>query len=214
MFELSKKRIAITAMLTGLILVGAGCISAIDDTTDTVITGAFKTPLTALDKAKQLSGNERARVNRQNEEISNYVTTALILTEGSEVPEGAVLGPAIGCNDQVALVQMSRVDASGAVVVDALNTLFALKNPSYKGFYSALAFSSLKAPNQNIATTDGVNVTIRIDGELMSAGACDDPRIKAQVEETIRHFHPNFTILLNGSESAWRCFGDQSGLCK
>ena len=205
---------ALTVMLTGLVLVGSGCISSVDETADTVITGAVKTPLAALNKAKQLTDIEQARLNRQAEESSNYVTIALILTEGSEVPEGTGLGPIIGCSDRVVMVPMSRVSDSGEVVIDALNTLFGLRDPSPEGFYSSLAFSDVKVLNRSIATSDGVNVTIRLEGKLVSSGVCDDPRIKAQIEETIRHFYPNFKIVLNGSESAWRCFGDQSGLCK
>ena len=215
MLDSFQKRIfIIMALAVGLVMVGSGCISSEDETADTVVTGAVKTPLAALDKAKQLTGTEQARLNRQAEESSNYVTVALILTEGSDIPEGVVLGPTIGCSDRVAMVSMSRVSDSGEVVIDALNTLFGLRDPSPKDFYSSLAFSDVKVLNRSIATSDGVNVMIRLEGDLVSSGVCDTPRIKAQVEETIRHFYPNFKIVLNGSESAWRCFGDQSELCK
>lgn len=210
----SKREIIITVLLSGLALIGAGCLSVIDETSETVITGAVKTPLVALDKAKQLTVDEQARSNRQAEESTNYVTVALILTEGSEVPEGTVLGPTIGCNDRVVMVPMSRISDSGEVVIDALNTLLAQKDPTYKGYYTALAFADIKVLNRYIATTDGVNVRIQLEGTFNSGGTCDDPRIKAQVEETIRHFYPNFKIILNGSETAWNCIGDMSGLCE
>jgi hypothetical protein len=53
-----------------------------------------------------------------------------------------------------------------------------------------------------------------LSGDLVSGGACDVPRVKAQVEETVRLYSPVFKIYLNGSESAWRCFGDMSGQCE
>lgn len=49
-------------------------------------------------------------------------------------------------------------------------------------------------------------------------GACDTPRIKEQITQTLAEYSTeklqSFTIFLNGSTTAWQCFGDESGLCR
>lgn len=200
-------------LLSGILVFGgAGCVKTVDETAQTVVDGAAGVPLGAYNQAVALTDGERARQHREAEAASNYVTVALVGLEGAARPAGAVLGPEIGCSDQIGYVPVSRVSDSGQVVVDALNTLLSLKETDYGGFHNSLAASSLRVVGP--ATAGSAGVEIRLEGKPLSGGTCDDPRIRAQIEETIRYFEPNFTIFLNGSESAWRCVGNMSGLCQ
>ena len=49
-------------------------------------------------------------------------------------------------------------------------------------------------------------------------GACDTPRFKAQLTETIRTYaekkNAPFSIALDGSNKKWECLGDESGRCQ
>jgi hypothetical protein len=201
-----------TAMVVGLTLLGAGCVQEANQSADTLVEGAVGTPLQALNQAKQLTAAEQARLNREAATDGNLIPVALILTEGNAAPAEAVIGETIGCADQVALIGLSRVAATDRPVLDALNTLLAWKDSSYQDLYNALAFSDLQV--DQVVTTDGRTTRVELSGEVVSGGTCDDPRIKAQIEETVRQFHPDFKIILNGDEAAWRCLGDGSGLCE
>lgn len=200
----------IALLLAPLLLIGGGCISATDKTVD----GALQpvtVPLAALDKAKELSAEERARALEQAENITNEVGVVMILIDGETPKAGMEPGPVIGCNDRPVVVQVSRESATDSTLRDALDTLFAVREITVDGLHNSLADSTLSV--EKILSPDGVTTEVWIKGELNSGGACDDPRITEQVEGTIRRFKPNYKVYWNGSESAWRCHGDMSGEC-
>lgn len=199
-----KTTTRLSLVLGSLLLVGGGCVS--DVTTPVTV------PLEALDKAKELTVEERARATEQAESITNEVGVVMILTEGTEPQDGMEPGPMIGCNDRPVVVQMSRESASGDTLRDALNTLFGVRETTVANLHNALAFAKLSV--EKIQSTDGVTTEVYIKGDLNSGGVCDDPRITEQVEGTIRRFKPKYKVFWNGSESAWRCHGDMSGECK
>lgn len=96
----------------------------------------------------------------------------------------------------------------------SLEALFAIK--SYKvndtGFNNSLYNSNLKVT----VLSDNTATIVDLNGDLISAGTCDDPRIKAQIEETIKANLPSnkqYVIRLNGSEQNWKCWNDMSGTC-
>jgi hypothetical protein len=139
---------------------------------------------------------------------------ALVVPDGTAIPAGATyeLSGPIGCNDQVIMVRAPRQSASGDDVRDSLTALFNILDHHESWQLDALANSRLAV--DKIQSRDGVTTEVWLKGTLSSGGACDDPRIKAQVENTIAQFKPKFQVYLNGSDKDWRCFGDQSGTCK
>lgn len=199
----------LTVAVTALVFLGAGCKGAVDETVDDALS-PVSTSLDVLGQAKTLSEDQRAKVNREAELATNEVTVAMILIEGRTAESGTELGDEIGCNDRIAYMKLSRETATDSVVCDALNTLFAARE--IDGLHNSLEFSSLEV--DKVQSRDGVTTEVWINGDIMSAGACDDPRIRGQIEWTIKRFRPKFKVFLNGSESEWRCFGDMSGLCK
>lgn len=201
-------RIAI--FLAPLLLIGGGCISAADKVTDDALQ-PVTVPLAALDKAKELSAEERARALEQAESITNEIGVVMVLIDGETAKPGMDPGEVFGCNDRPVVVQVSRESATGSTLRDALDTLFAVKEITVDGLHNSLADSTLSV--DKIMSSDGVTTEVYIKGELNSGGACDDPRITEQVEGTIRRFKPDYKVYWNGSESAWRCHGDMSGEC-
>lgn len=204
-------KFVLTAALAALAFVGSGCVTA-----DKVADDALKpvsVPLDALQKAKDLTADLKAKNAEDAERNTNEISVAFVVTEGAEVPADATLEGEgmIGCNDRIAYAKVSRETASGDMVRDALETLFSVKETNYHGLYNALAFSDLKV--DRILSRDGVTTDVEIVGSLNSGGLCDDPRIVQQIEATVRHFRPDYRILLNGSESEWKCVGNMSGQC-
>ncbi len=203
-----KTVLAAVAIPALLILVGAGCMSfgggaSRADSGQRTADGA----LTATDPAAD------AKVNEEHDKLADDLSVGMIITENAEIPAGAVVVPGtIGCNDRVAYEKRHRETATDNVLVDALATLFAVKDSSVDAYYNALWQSKLAV--EKIQSTDGVTTEVWLKGTVASGGACDDPRIKAQIEATIKRLRPKFTIYLNGSQATYRCLGDESGECK
>ncbi|HTM68242.1 MAG TPA: hypothetical protein VL426_02980 [Candidatus Binatia bacterium] len=195
-----------------LVLIGAGCFSVADKLANDAVL-PVKAPVEALNKAKAVTNEEKARANEEADSVSDDITVAMVVTEGSKVPEGADVQPGtIGCNDRIAYMREHRAAATDSVVHDALMTLFSIKDANRNELYNALWQSDLAV--EKIQSRDGVVTEVWLKGKTKSGGACDDPRIKAQIEWTIKRLKPNFKIFLNGTETDYRCLGDQSGTCK
>jgi len=197
-----------------LVLAGASCQPAqvVDKTAGDVINGAVVVPLKALDKAKQLSSDEKARVNLENESLANEMTVAMVLTDGAAPPAGAdIVSGTFGCNDRIAFVKAPRESDSGDTLKDVLASLFAVHDATYKTYYNGLADSRLEV--DKIQSLDGVTTDVWLKGKISSPGECADPRIKEQIEATVRRLRPKYRIFLNGSETNFKCIGDLSGRC-
>ena len=204
-------RTAALVASASLLLVGAGCSGAPDQLASDVVR-PVTVSVEALQKAQQLSADQKARVTYDAEQNTNEVGVVMILLDGDAVPAGVQVGDVIGCNDRPAVAQLSRDAATGDTVKDALTTLFAVRESTVGKLHNSLADSRLAV--DKIQSTDGVTTEVWLKGTLSSGGVCDDPRIKEQVEGTVRRLRPTYKIFLNGTESAWRCFGNMSGNCK
>lgn len=137
--------------------------------------------------------SERAQAPMQESVSVAYFLLA------EEDTENAV--PFDGCGVEY-LVRFDSISDGG--LQESLQELFSIKEPEL----SALAGSEIE-----VAVS---NSTINLQGDLISAGTCDDPRIRNQILKTIELYYPeqDYTVLLNGSEAEWRCWNDMSGLCE
>lgn len=196
---------------TLLILVGAGCFSMGEKLADDAVT-PITVPVQALKQSKEELEAAQAKQNETAEMASDDMTVAMILTDGSVAPADTLLGDAVGCNDRIAFAKVHRGAATDSVLHDALITLFSVKDTNYNSLLNALGNSTLAV--DKIQSNDGVTTEVWLKGSLVSGGACDDPRLKGQIEHTIKRFKPKYKIFLNGNETNWRCFGDMSGECK
>ncbi len=95
-------------------------------------------------------------------------------------------GGNVGCGDQVVAVRRD-VTKTSAPLTAALNLLLSQKSQYYgeSGLYNALYQSNLKIAG---ISRSGSAWTIRLTGSLVLGGACDSPRVKAQLEQTARQF--------------------------
>lgn len=89
-------------------------------------------------------------------------------------------GKAVGCGDAV-VPSSVEIPQTQAVLRAALERLLAVKDMNVGSGYNALYQSDLKIESVSVES-------VRLSGELRSGGVCDDPRIVAQITETVRQF--------------------------
>lgn len=95
-------------------------------------------------------------------------------------------GPLVGCGDSVVAVTSTyatfrTVDQK---VTGALTALFGVEAQNYgeSGLYNALYQSDLTVDSVSVSNEE---IRVELSGTLLSGGTCDDPRIQAQIQETI-----------------------------
>ncbi len=95
-------------------------------------------------------------------------------------------GKKIGCGDSVVAVERS-IPATQTPLAAALTELLSIRDRTYgqSGLYNALYQSTLKVDSAIIANG---KATINISGKTQLGGVCDNPRFKAQIEETALQF--------------------------
>ncbi len=106
-------------------------------------------------------------------------------------------GDPVGCGDSVVPVKVEILQTK-AVLKAALDNLLGMKDRYYgqSGLYNALYQSDLKVEKLSL---EGGAATVYLTGSLQLGGECDNPRVQAQLERTVRQF-PNITsveIFLN-----------------
>jgi hypothetical protein len=106
-------------------------------------------------------------------------------------------GTKIGCGDSLVAVERSIPNTQG-VLNATLNELLSIREKTVgAGLYNALYQSTLKVDGVSLASG---KATIQLSGKLVRAGVCDDPRIKAQIEETALQFSTvkTLAVTING----------------
>jgi len=114
------------------------------------------------------------------------------------VDDNGQTGIPVGCGDSAVPVQVEIPPTQG-VLKAALVALLSVKDQFYgqSGLYNALYQSDLQVDNVNIE--DG-KASVYLSGTLRMGGECDDPRVQAQLEQTVLQF-PTVTeavIFING----------------
>lgn len=94
--------------------------------------------------------------------------------------DGGKSGPAIGCGDSLVAVDVPSTD-----VKTALRALLENHDRLYgqSGLYNALYQSDLQV-NRIVRNNDSISANL--SGQLVLGGTCDAPRVKAQLEATLR----------------------------
>jgi len=158
---------------------------------------------------------ERARLEWHPANIDQY--KVLLGRLGAEVPlptPGSGLvdtvniylistgGGAVGCGDEVVPV-LRRIAPTPAPLRAALTELFALKSQTFgeSGLYNALYQSDIRV--ERVAIVNG-RAEVALSGTLRLGGVCDEPRVVAQIESTVRQFSSvtSTAITLNGAPLA------------
>jgi hypothetical protein len=109
-----------------------------------------------------------------------------------------VSGKLVGCGDSAVPVQV-QIPPTQGVLKAALEALLSVKSQYYgeSGLYNALYQSDLQV--ESVSIKDGKAV-VKLSGTLLLGGECDDPRVAAQLEQTVLQF-PTVTeasIFVNG----------------
>jgi hypothetical protein len=108
-------------------------------------------------------------------------------------------GKRIGCNDSIIPITL-QIEPTPAPLRAALTQLFAVKSQNYResGLYNALYQSDLRIDSLSIVDA---RATVNLIGTLRLNGACDAPRVQAQIEETVRQFATvgSADIFVNGT---------------
>jgi len=109
-------------------------------------------------------------------------------------------GKKVGATDSVIPVTID-IEPTKAPLKAALSRLLAIDEQMYgqSGFYHSLYQSDLEI--QSIVIKEG-EATIKLTGNLKLGGALDNPRVKAQIEETALQFDSvkKVSIFINGKE--------------
>ena len=111
-------------------------------------------------------------------------------------------GKAVGCGDSLIPVTVEIPPTQG-VLRAALESLLSVKSQFYgqSGLYNALYQSDLKVDSVTLANG---TATVNLSGTLTLGGECDNPRVQAQLEQTVLQF-PTVTqanIFINGKALA------------
>jgi hypothetical protein len=95
-------------------------------------------------------------------------------------------GKRIGCNDSVVAVAVDVAPAT-ATLRTAYERLLAAQDDPYgpRKLSNPLSRSRLKVKSVAIKNRTAI---IKLTGNLISAGTCEDPRLEAQLTETARQF--------------------------
>ncbi len=103
------------------------------------------------------------------------------------VGDNGASGKKIGCEDSLVPVVVAIPPTLG-VLRAALTELFKLEGQAYygaSGLYNALYQSHLSIVSLNIVNREAI---MHLKGTLMLGGECDNPRVKAQLEEIALQF--------------------------
>jgi hypothetical protein len=107
-------------------------------------------------------------------------------------------GQEIGCGDSVLPVEV-EIEPTVAPLTAALEELLALGEQEYgrSGLYNALYRSDLALESVDIEAGEAI---IYLSGEISLGGACDIPRVQAQIEETALQFSTvdQVSVFVNG----------------
>lgn len=106
---------------------------------------------------------------------SRTVTAYYVLLD-----DGGAHGVRFGCNDSLASMSR-RAEGPAEPLPAAINTLLDGSSEPAPGLYNSLAASELTFLS---GTFDGTTVTVYLSGTLRPGGACDIPRIEAQITQT------------------------------
>ena len=114
-----------------------------------------------------------------------------------ELEDNGQSGPLVGCGDSAIPINVTIPRTQG-VLRAALEKLLSAKQQFYgeSGYYNALYQSDL---NVSAVKIEQGNAIIHLTGTIMLGGACDAPRVQAQIEQTALQFSTvsDVTVFVN-----------------
>ncbi len=128
----------------------------------------------------------------------------------------------IGCNDFLVPVQ-KKIEIS-KTASSVLETLLSANPADFGSDFSTASaikdqYITLERTTEPKDASDAtpIGIYLKTNPEKGLTGVCDTPRIKEQITQTLGEYstekQQSFNIFLNGSSTAWKCLGDESGQC-
>lgn len=109
--------------------------------------------------------------------------------------DSGLAGQPIGCGDLLVPATLTPSSAEG--LEGAIEALLA--EPGEGQLQNFVRGPGLRL---EAVERDGDNVTVRLAGEIVRAGVCDDPRVEGQLTATVAHYAPQARILIDGKPLA------------
>lgn len=137
----------------------------------------------------------------------------LVAIEDTTTYDRAPVETTFGCGDRLLLQRITVPKSDRPALEVNLNALFDVRHDEAGpiGLYTPFGGQNLRA---EVTEEDG-KIIVNITPFPISAGTCDDPRITELVEQTAKLSIGSVPeIRIEGSHTKWRCYGDQSGLCR
>lgn len=137
-------------------------------------------------------GQSQAPQKKEVAAVSNVKIYLIALNDNGKS------GKSIGCGDSVVGVDR-QIQPTTEPLSSALRELLSLSGQQYQsGFYNTLYQSDLQF--QDVDVSKGGIATVYLLGTRSQSGVCDDPRIIAQLKETVMQFPSvqQVSIFING----------------
>lgn len=136
---------------------------------------------------------------QQATKIPTQTGASEVLIHLIAIGDNGASGKKIGCGDSLIAVKV-QIQPTLGVLRAALSELLALrgqKDYAGSGLYNALYQSNLSIESLEIVNREAI---IRLKGNLALGGVCDNPRAKAQLEESALQFSSldKATVFING----------------
>lgn len=174
---LSNTTVIITLVLVVFTVAGLGYLAYkfINEPSAPEQTSVAKSPSPTPTKSAASTPSASASAEKMTVKI-------FMIAEG----DNGASGKLIGCGDSAVAVNR-EIPKTEAVLKAAIEQLLSIKDRAYgqSGLVNSLFESNLQVQSVAIENNKAV---IKLTGTVMSAGSCDDPRLKAQLEETALQF--------------------------
>lgn len=138
--------------------------------------------------------NTNQQSTDQNSDTTGSVTKPLTIYYVATEDNG-ITGSLIGCGDSLVANNTSPTTTSD-VIKSSFEQLLAGKDQfiGQSGLYNALYQSDLTYVSSSVAND---TVTVNLTGTLKLGGECDNPRVKAQLEETAKTAAGVSSVVIN-----------------
>ena len=114
--------------------------------------------------------------------VVNQDVTVFLVAIGDEGQSGDL----IGCNDSIVPITRT-IPGDVDPIVGALEELLSIPGPDFGESGLSTAFYAWNVTVDSVTVENG-KATVQMSGDIQIAGVCEEPRIRAQLEETVLAF--------------------------
>lgn len=170
------KRSARAAFGLAILLALSGCLGPSTPSPTTTTTSSTSSSASASPTASASPSPSSTSTSQPPQQVAPL--TVYYVAMG----DNGASGPMIGCGDSLVATQTAPTSFTDKVAA-SIRALLANRSRTIgqSGLVNVLYQSTLNYAGESF---DGTTVTVYLTGQFMLAGECDDPRAKAQLENT------------------------------